>query len=128
MAIQDLKYHELTEKIIGCAMKVHRHFGLGFPEIVYKRALIIELEKIGLNLEQEIEKDIIYDDRLIYKRRLDLIVEDVVLVELKAHKEIDNSEYNQILNYLRIFNLEVGLLINFGAPSLQFKRLVNTIK
>ena len=72
MAIQDLKYHELTEKIIGCAMKVHRHFGLGFPEIVYKRALIIELEKIGLKLKQEIEKDIIYDDRLIYKRRLDL--------------------------------------------------------
>jgi len=72
MAIQDLKYHDLTEKIIGCAMKVHRHFGLGFPEIVYKRALIIELEKIGLKLKQEIEKDIIYDDRLIYKRRLDL--------------------------------------------------------
>ena len=67
MAIQDLKYKELTEKIIGCAMKVHRHFGLGFPEIVYKRALIIELEKVGLKLKQEIEKDIIYDDQLIYK-------------------------------------------------------------
>ena len=128
MAIQDLKHHELTEKIIGCAMKVHRHFGLGFPEIVYKRALIIELEKIGLKLKQEIEKDIIYDDRLIYKRRLDLIVEEVVLVELKAIKEIDNGDYNQILNYLRVFKLEVGLLINFGAPSLQFKRLINSLK
>jgi len=127
MAIQDLKHHELTEKIIGCAMKVHRHFGLGFPEIVYKRALIIELEKIGLKLKQEIEKDIIYDDRLIYKRRLDLIVEEVVLVELKAIKEIDNGDYNQILNYLRVFKLEVGLLINFGAPSLQFKRLINSL-
>jgi len=127
MAIRDLKYHELTEKIIGCAMKVHRHFGLGFPEIVYKRALIIELEKIGLKLKLEIEKDIIYDDRLICKRRLDLIVDDVVLVELKAIKEVDNGEYNQILNYLRVFKLEVGLLINFGAPSLQFKRLINTL-
>ena len=127
MAIQDLKYHELTEKIIGCAMKVHRHFGLGFPEIVYKRALIIELEKIGLTFKQEIEKDIIYNDKLIYKRRLDLIVEDVVLVELKAIKEVDNGDYNQILNYLRVFKLEVGLLINFGAPSLQFKRLINSL-
>ena len=127
MAIQDLKYHDLTEKIIGCAMKVHRYFGLGFPEIVYKWALIIELEKIGLKLKQEIERDIIYDDCLIYKRRLDLIVEDVVLVELKAIKEVDNGDYNQILNYLRVFKLEVGLLINFGAPSLQFKRLINSL-
>ena len=127
MAIQDLKYHELTEKIIGCAIKVHRHFGLGFPEIVYKRALIIELEKIGLKFKQEIEKEIIYDDRLIYKRRLDLIVEEVILVELKAIKEVDNGDYNQILNYLRVFKLEVGLLINFGAPSLQFKRLINSL-
>ena len=128
MAIQNLKHHELTEKIIGCAMKVHRHFGLGFPEIVYKRTLIIELEKIGLKLKQEIEKDIIYDDQLIYKRRLDLIVEDVILVELKAIKEVDNGDYNQILNYLGVFKLEVGLLINFGAPSLQFKRLINSLK
>ena len=128
MAVSDLKYHEITEKIIGCAMKVHRHFGLGFPEVVYTRSLMIELEKIGLKFKQEVEKDILYDGKLIYKRRLDLIVEDVVLVELKALKEIDNTEQNQILNYLRVFNLEVGLLINFGTPSLQFKRLINTIK
>ena len=128
MAIQDLKYRELTEKLIGCAMKFHRYFSLGFPEIVYKRALIIELEKIGLKLKQEIEKDIIYEEKLIYKRRLDLIVEDVILVELKAIKEVDAVDYNQILNYLRVFKLEVGLLINFGGESLQFKRLINTIK
>ena len=127
MAVQDLKYHEITEKIIGCAMKVHRHFGLGFPEIVYKRALMIELKKIGLRFKQEIEREIIYDDQLIYKRRLDLIVEDVILVELKAITEVDNKDYNQILNYLRVFKLEVGLLINFGATSLQFKRLINSL-
>jgi GxxExxY protein len=116
------------KKIIGCAMKVHRYFGLGFPEIVYKRALIIELEKIGLKLKQETEKDIIYEQKLIYKRRLDLIVEDVILVELKAIKEVDDGNYNQILNYLRVFKLEVGLLINFGGASLQFKRLIYTLK
>ena len=128
MAIQDLKYHKITEKIIGCAMKVHRHFGMGFPGIVYKRALMIELEKIGLKFKQEIEKNIVYDDKLIYKRRLDLIIEEVVLVELKALKEIDNADYNQILNYLKVFKLEVGILLNFGAPTLQFKRLINSIK
>lgn len=127
MAVSDLKYHEITEKVIGCAMKVHRYFGAGFPEIVYKRALMIELERVGSKYKHEVEREIIYDDKLIDKRRLDLIIEDVVLVELKAIKEVDNTEYNQILNYLRVFNLEVGLLINFGAPSLQFKRLINTI-
>ncbi len=128
MAIQDLKYHEITEKIIGCAMKVHRYFSLGFPEIVYKRALIIELEKIGLKFRQEVEKDMFYEGNCIYKRRLDLTSEDVVLVELKALKEVDRTEHNQILNYLRVFRPEVGLLLNFGAPSLQFKRLINSLK
>jgi GxxExxY protein len=126
MPVQDLKYHELTEKIIGCAMKVHRHFGLGFPEIVYKRALMIELGKIGLIFKQEVEKDIIYEGKLIYKRRLDLIVENIVLLELKALKEVDNGDYNQIINYLRVFGMEVGLLLNFGLPSLQFKRFINS--
>lgn len=73
-------------------MKVHRHFGLGFPEIVYKRALMIELGKIGLIFKQEVEKDIIYEEKLIYKRRLDLIVENIVLLELKALKEVDNGD------------------------------------
>lgn len=128
MPVQDLKYHEITEKIIGCAMKVHRYFGPGFPEIVYQRALMIELTQIGLKFEQEVEKDIIYQDKLIHKRRLDLIIEDVLLLELKAIKEVDNGDYNQILNYLRIFKMEVGLFLNFGTSSLQFKRFINTVK
>ncbi len=128
MAVQNLKYHELTEKIIGCVMKVHRYFGPGFPEIVYQRALIIELRKIGITCKEEVERDIIYDGKVIHKRRLDLLVEDIILLELKALKEVDNSEMNQILNYLRIFNIEVGLLLNFGAPSLFFKRYIHTIK
>ncbi len=88
---------------------------------------MIELEKIQLAVKQEVEKDIIYEERLIYKRRLDLIVENIVLLELKALKEADNGDYNQIINYLRVFKMEVGLLLNFGGPSLQFKRFVNSI-
>jgi GxxExxY protein len=107
-------------------MKVHRHFGLGFPEIVYKRALMIELGKIGLIFKQEVEKDIIYEGKRIYKRRLELIVENIVLLELKALKEVDNGDYNQIINYLVVFGMEVGLLLNFGLPSLQFKRFINS--
>lgn len=125
MPVQDLKHHELTEKIIGCAMKVYRYFGLGFPEIVYKRALLIELVKTGLLVKEEVEKEILYEGKLIYKRRLDLIVNNIVLLELKANKE-DNGDYNQIINYLRVFNMEVGLLLNFGSTSLQFKRFVNS--
>ena len=126
MPLQDLKHRELTEKIIGCAMKVHRYFGPGFPEIVYQRALMIEFEKIGLSFKQEVENDIIYEGKKIHKRRLDLIVEDIVLLELKAIKEVDNGDYNQIINYLRIFKIEVSLLLNFGAPGLYFKRFVNS--
>ena len=118
------KIQRATEKIIGCAMKVHRYFGLGFPEIIYQRALIIELEKIGLKCRVEVDKDIYYEDQFIGKRRLDLIVEDKVLVELKAIGELDNSCYNKIINYLRVFKIEVGLLLNFGTPSLQFNRFV----
>jgi GxxExxY protein len=127
MAVQDLKYPELTEKIIGCAMKVHRHFGIGFPEVVYKGALLSELRKIGVSCNEEVEREIVYDGKTIHKRRLDLLVEDVVLVELKALKEVDNSEMNQVLNYLRIFKIEVGLLLNFGVPSLFFKRYIHTV-
>lgn len=128
MPVQDLKHHVLTEKIIGCAMKVHRYFGPGFPEVVYKRALIIELHKMSISCKEEVERAILYDGKTIHKRRLDLLVEEVVLIELKALKEVDNAEINQVLTYLRVFNIEVGLLLNFGAPGLFFKRFIHTIK
>jgi len=108
-------------------MRVHRYFGPGFPEIAYKRALMIELEKAGVTFRQEVERDIIHETKLIYKRRLDIIVDNTILLELKTQKTVDNRDYNQIINYLRVFRLEVSLLLNFGASSLQFKRFVNTI-
>jgi GxxExxY protein len=122
----NLLHAEITEKVIGCAMRVHSYFGMGFPEIVYKRSLLVELENSGMHFKSEIEKDIYYQDKFIGKRRLDLIINDKVLIELKAISEIDKRCYNQIMNYLNIFNFEVGLLLNFGADSLQFKRFVNT--
>ena len=123
---QEYVHGDLTKKIIGCAMKVHRYFGMGFPEAIYQRALIIKLEKLGLKCRAEVEKDIYYEEYFIAKRRLDLLVEDKVLVELKAISELDKASHNKILNYLRVFKIEVGLLLNFGTESLQYKRFVNT--
>lgn len=120
-----MKYSEITQKIIGCAMKVHTWFGPGFPEIIYNRALRIELAKAGLTFAYEVEREIYYYNDLIGKRRLDIIVENKILLELKAVSELDNSCYCKIINYLKIFDQEVGLLLNFGSKSLQFKRFVN---
>ena len=87
---------------------------------------MIELQKTSLTYNSEIEREIFYEERIIGKRRLDLLVENDILVELKAVTEINNGSYAQIINYLRVFNIEVGLLLNFGSRSLQFKRFVNT--
>jgi len=124
MAVE-IKYKEITGKIIGAAMKVHRYFGPGFPELIYKRALVIELGKSGLECGIEIEKPVIYNSEMIGKRRLDLIVTQKILVELKAMEWIRKKEETQLINYLKVFDIEVGLLLNFGAASLQFKRFVN---
>jgi GxxExxY protein len=94
----------------------------GFPEIIYERSLIIELRRCGINCGSQVEKDIYYCGDFVGKRRLDVIVEEKVLVELKAVSEIQDDSYNKILNYLKVFGFEVGLLLNFGKSSLQFKR------
>ena len=119
------KYSELTKVVIGLAMKVHRKLGLGFPEIVYKRALTIELKKAGLSFVEEKEQPIFYEEEWVGTGRVDILLEEKVLLELKAISEVDNASYNQIQNCLEAFKIEVGLLINFGSTSLQFKRFVN---
>lgn len=118
------KFSELTGKIIGCAMKVHRYFGPGFPEVIYKRALLIELGRAGIDCEAEVEQDIYYEEELIGKRRIDILAEQKVLVELKAISETDEASVNQVTNCLRVFRLEVGLLLNFGMTSLYYRRFV----
>lgn len=118
------KHSELTERIIGCAMKVHRYFGPGFREEIYERSLMIELKKERLNCSSQIIRDIFYEEERVGHSKLDLLVEGKVLVELKAVSEWNSEFFNKILNYLNVFKIEVGLLINFGTQSLQFKRFV----
>ncbi|WP_315818051.1 GxxExxY protein [Paraflavitalea speifideaquila] len=126
MQQQEYKHADLTQKIIGCAMKVHSQLGAGFPEVIYQRCLGIELAKANLLFAVEQSRDIFYQDNCVGSRRLDLLVEGKVLIELKAVTEIEPVFYVQVVNYLRVFELEVGLLLNFGKSSLEFKRLVNT--
>lgn len=97
------KYSGIAQKVIGCAMKVHSYFGPGFPETIYQRALLIELRKAGLKCESEVERDVYYEGQLVGKRRLDVIVEDKVLGQLKALSEPDAAGYNKTLNSLRVF-------------------------
>lgn len=124
--MSDLKYKDITEKIIGAAFNVHSFLGNGFQEVIYQRAFAWEMSEANLEFQREIEQDIFYKDlpRPIGTRRADFVVEGKVLVELKAIKELEDVHLAQALNYLKAYKLEVGLLINFGSKSLTFKRLV----
>jgi GxxExxY protein len=119
-------YQELTHKIIGCAMKVHSTLGNGFQEVIYQRAMAIEMRKQGLNYSREMEMYIFYDEEQIGTRRVDFFVEEKIMVELKAIINLTDSDLNQCRNYLEAYHLPVGLLINFGSNSLQYKRIYNT--
>jgi GxxExxY protein len=120
-----MKYEDLTRRIIGCAMKVHRMLGNGFPEVIYQRALAIEMEKQAIKFVREMEMHVHYEDYCIGRRRVDFFIEDLIMLELKAVISLDDSNLAQAKNYLEAFNMEVGLLINFGGSSLTFKRLEN---
>ncbi len=120
-----MKYEAITEKVIGCAMQVHRTLGNGFQEVIYQRALAIEMRYKGLAFEREKEMDIFYRGENIGTRRADFFVENCVMVELKAVIELEDVHLAQAMNYLEAYNMEIGLLINFGARSLQFKRVHN---
>ena len=124
-----MEYKELTHQIIGCAMEVHSILGNGFQEVIYQRALAIEMELAGLSFAREQEMEIFYKGQRIGTRRVDFFVETTIMVELKAVIKMEDVHLAQCLNYLEAYNLKIGLLINFGAKSLQFKRLHNnTIK
>jgi GxxExxY protein len=114
---------QLTYKIIGSAMKVHNILGNGFQEVIYQRCLAIELEKQGIHFLREQEMPIYYDDRAVGTRRADFIVENGVLLELKAVIKLEDVHLAQGLNYLEAYKIEKGLLLNFGSPSLEVRRL-----
>ena len=120
-----MKYEELTHKIIGCAMKVHSTLGNGFQEVIYQRALSIEMEKQGLGFQREMEMTIFYDGIDIGSRRVDFFVEDLIMVELKALIKLEDVHLAQAVNYCEAYDLPIGLLINFGSRSLDFKRVYN---
>lgn len=116
---------DLTHKIIGCAMKVHSTMGNGFQEVIYQRCLAIEMAEWGLNFIREQEMPLYYKEIQVGTGRVDILVEEKILVELKALTHLEELHLAQALNYLEAFKLKTGLLINFGAKSLQFKRLIN---
>ena len=123
MIKEKYKYSEITAKIIGCAMKVHSTLGNGFQEVIYQRALEIEMNKQGLYVEREKVMAIYYEGINIGTRRVDFFVEQKIMVELKAVTQLENVHLAQALNYLEAYKMEVGLLINFGNTKLEFKRL-----
>ena len=120
-----MKYKELTEKIIGCAMRVHSALGNGFQEVIYQRCLAIEMEQAGLGFARELEMTIYYNGIDVGTRRVDFLVEECIMVELKALINLEDVHLAQAMNYVEAYRSEVGLLINFGAKSLQFKRVHN---
>ena len=122
----NLKYGDITDKIIGAAFEVHKFLGNGFQEVIYQRALALELAQAGLTFAREVERDIFYKEapEPIGTRRADFVVEGKVLVELKAISELEKVHTAQLLNYLRAYRLEVGLLINFRSKSMEFKRWI----
>jgi GxxExxY protein len=120
-----MKYEDLTRKIIGCAMKVHSTLGNGFQEVIYQRAMSIEMDKLSLSYQREMEMTIFYDGIDIGTRRVDFFVEDSIMVELKALTKLEDVHLAQAMNYCQAFNLPIGLLINFGSKSLEFKRVYN---
>lgn len=124
MKNEQFKFAPITRSIIGCAMTVHNQLGNGFQELIYHRALAIEMTKQGLKFQDEVEVVIFYNGISIGKRRVDFLVESVIPVEIKAVKELENVHLAQAINYLEAYKMEVGLLINFGSIRMQFHRIL----
>ena len=124
--MSEYKYSDITGKVIGAAMKVHSTLGNGFQEVIYQRALAIEIAKVALAYHRELEMPIFYDDQQLGTRRVDFLVEDKVMVELKGVSRLGVVHLAQAINYLEAYHLEIGLLINFGAKSLEWKRVINS--
>ncbi|MDM8556569.1 GxxExxY protein [Desulfococcaceae bacterium HSG7] len=120
-----MKYADITQKIIGCAMTVHNTLGNGFQEVIYQRALAVEFAYQNILFKREKEMEIYYRGKRIGKRRVDFFVDNIIMVELKAIIKLEDVHLAQAMNYLEAFHIEIGLLINFGAKSLEFKRVHN---
>ncbi|RDV13268.1 GxxExxY protein [Pontibacter diazotrophicus] len=120
-----MQLDEITYKVIGCAMKVHNTLGSGFQEVIYQRCLALEMQQAELNFEREKEQVIYYNDIEVGSRRADFIVENSIIVELKAIINLENIHLAQAKNYTVAYNFPLGLLVNFGALSLHYKKVFN---
>jgi GxxExxY protein len=127
MLIENLN-NDITGKIIGCAMEVHKHLGNGFQEAVYQKAMAFELRMQGLQFRRETEMPVFYKGEQVATRRVDFFIEDKIMVELKAIIQLENVHLAQAINYLEAYKMNVGLLINFGSQSLQFKRVLKPFR
>ena len=125
LCVMNYKYSDITKNIIGASMKIHRYLGNGFQEVIYQRCLEIELKAFGLKFDREKEQNVFYESICVGTRRVDFLVEEKVLVEFKALIKLESVHLAQAINYLEAFNLDVGLLINFGATSREYRRLHN---
>jgi len=125
MIKKEYKYSDITAKIIGCALEVHKILGNGFQEVIYQRALALEMSLQGLPFSREFEMSIFYKNDQIGTRRVDFLVEEVISVEIKALIKLEDVHLAQAINYLEAYNLEIGMLLNFGAKSLEIRRLIN---
>ena len=126
MIIKDqYKFSSITGKIIGCCFEVHKIIGNGFQEVIYQRALAKEMNLQGLSFSREHVMKVYYKEEHIGTRRVDFLIESVISLEIKATSKLEDAHLNQAINYLEVYNLEIGLLINFGAKSLEYKRLLN---
>ncbi len=122
------KHSDLTGVILGCSFDVYNELGMGFPEKIYQRCLELELKEKGISLNREFSIPVRYKGKLVGKRRLDFVIEDKVIIELKSRPYIHKSDFIQIRNYLKVAKIEVGLLINFGSSSLEYRRCIETIR
>jgi GxxExxY protein len=120
-----MKHEDVTRRIIAAAMKVHSTLGNGFQEVIYQRAMELEMPFENLVFKREMEMPVHYRDEIIGTRRVDFFVEEIVMVELKAIIKLEDVHLAQAMNYLEAYNMEIGLLINFGSKSLEFKRVHN---
>ena len=123
-----MHYNEISTEVIGCAIRVHRKLGPGLLESTYQKCLIYELIKIGLDVKSEVAQPIIYDNiKLKHGYRLDLLIDDKVVIELKATESLTNVHFSQLYTYLKLGGYKLGLLINFNVELLKdgIKRVVN---
>ena len=125
MNIDKQKLNVTSSKVIGCAFEVANVLGCGFLEKVYQNALLLEIRRCGLQAEKEKLIQVRYKDQIVGEYFADILVDKTIVIEVKAVKELNEIHQAQLLNYLRATKLPLGLLINFGTPRIQIKRMLN---